>query len=357
MAKSEGKQPLVEVIILTHNGKENIKKCLNSLKKTNYKNIRVSVVDQDSRDGTSEIIKKNYKWVNLVRNNRNKSFTEGNNDLLKFSKAKYCILLNDDTEQDRDWIKELVEVAEKDKEIGALQPKVLSMKNRKEFEYAGAAGGFVDIYGFPVCRGRVFDDIEQDRGQYDDLRQVFWSCGVAMFLNMSVLKKIGYLDETFGSYAEELDLSWRMNLAGFKVIFVPKAKVYHLGSASWGKAGSSFGKGEYLNHRNHWIPLFKNYSRKTWVKILPQRLFLDFFAIGGFFLSNPRKSLAVLKGLGWVLNNLGVLAEKNKKIERLKKVPDKIMERRMIKKSVALRYFLTKSNRKFVDFVKHIEEY
>lgn len=349
-------EPKVEIIILTHNGKKHIERCLNSLKKTRYSNLIVSVVEQNSSDGSAEYIREKHAWVNLILNNENKGFAEGNNEVLRNSKAKYCILLNNDTEQELSWIRELVKVAEKRKDVGALQPKILSMNDRKRFEYAGAGGGFIDMYGYPVCRGRIFDSVEKDEGQYDDLIETFWSCGVAMFLNMEAIRKVGYLDETFGSYGEELDFCWRLNLAGYKVVFVPDSVIYHLGSASWGKKECNFKK-EYLHQRNHWIPLFKNYSMKNWFRILPIKLFLEFITAFGFMFSNPRKSLASVMANFWVAGNFGFLVRKNRRVALLRKIPDEKIMRKMIKTSVALHYFLSGSRKNFGDYQGFIEDY
>ncbi len=356
MADLGVEEPSVEVIILTHNGRKHIERCLNSLKKTNYSNFRVSVVEQNSSDGTAEFISEKHAWVNLILNKENKSFAEGNNDILRNSKAKYCVLLNDDTEQEPNWIRKLVRIAERRKDVGALQPKILSMRDRKKFEYAGAGGGFIDMYGYPVCRGRVFDSIEKDEGQYDNLIETFWSCGAAMLLNMEAIRKVGYLDETFGSYGEELDLCWRLNLAGYKIIFVPDSVIYHLGSASWGKKEYNF-KREYLHQRNHWIPLFKNYSMKNWFRILPVKLFLEFITAFGFMFSNPRKSLASVMANFWVAGNFGRLVKKNRGVSSLRKISDEEMMRKMIKTSVALHYFLSRRRKSFRDYLGFIEDY
>ena len=197
--------PLVEIIILTLNGKEDTIKCLRSLERTRYSNFRVSVVDQNSTDGTPDLIARDFPSVNLIRLKENRGFCGGNNLVLRESKADYCVLLNNDTEQDPDWLSALVRVAEQDPTVASLQPKVLSMREPEKLEYAGAAGGFMDIYGYPICQGRVFDQLEEDHGQYDESRDIFWSCGVAMFLRMSVLRKVGVLDELMFIYAEELD--------------------------------------------------------------------------------------------------------------------------------------------------------
>jgi len=348
-------EPLVEIILLTLNGKEDTIKCLNSLRRTRYGNFRVTVVDQNSSDGTPALIAKEFPWANLVRNAENTGFCKANNLILTRSEAKYCVLLNNDTEQDSDWLSALVNVAEHDVTVAALQPKVLSMRDPGRFEYAGAAGGFMDIYGYPLCRGRVFDHVEEDHGQYDDCREIFWSCGVAMFLRMEVLKKVGYLDELMFIYAEELDLCWRLNLAGYRLLFVPRSIVYHLGSATMARKPFRYRK-EYLTHRNHWIILFKNYRPGTWWRIFPVKLFLEALACIYFLPSHTRKSLAIFHAGLWVLSHPLLLLRKNREVARLRRIPDRLIMRRMIRASIALRYFLFKQ-RRFQDFVPFLAEF
>ena len=332
------KKPLVEVIILIYNGKENIENCLNSLKKTKYPNFIVTVLDQASSDGGPELVEEKHPWVNLIRNDKNDGFAGGNNKILKQSKAKYCVLLNDDTEQDPNWIDELVKFAEQDEKISALQPKVLSLRDRKKFEHAGACGGFMDIYGYPFCRGRVFFTTEEDKGQYDDIKEIFWSCGVAMFLRMSILKEVGYLDEDFFCYSEEIDLDWRMNLAGYKQFVVPSSIIYHIGGVTSNK--NPYQK-EYLLHRNTFITLLKNYSRETWWRVVPIKICLEMIDFFVFLLFDPLRSLATLNANIWILFNLPKIIKKNKEVSKLRKVEDKEIMKRMVNKSVVLGYFLS----------------
>ena len=343
------KYPLVEIIILHHSGLDIIKNCLNSLRKNKYSNLRITVVDQKSEDGSREMIKNKYKEVNLFVNNENDSFAKANNKILKRSKAKYCILLNDDTEHDPNWILKLVECAEKDKNAGALQPKVLSLKNKRMFEYAGAAGGFIDKYGYPFCRGRIFGKVEKDNGQYNYPSEIFWSCGVAMLINMDVIRKIGYLDEDIGSYGEELDLCWRMHLAGYKILYSHESRIYHLGSGTWGQNKLKLKK-EYMIHRNHWILLFKNYSKSSWLGVIPMKFILESATFCAFLLSTPRKSLAILTTYGWILSHIGMLLRKNKDVEKLRKVDDSEIKNKMLPFSIGLRYFLGDKNKIFRDY-------
>ena len=263
--------------------------------------------------------------------------------------------MNDDTEQEIDWIDKLVDVAESDDKIAALQPKVLSLRDKKMFEYAGAGGGYIDIYGYPLCRGRVFFDMEEDKKQYDDLKNVFWSCGVAMLIRREVLDEIGYMDEDFFLYSEEMDLGWRMNLAGYKQYIVPKSVIYHLGSATTGTDSRKFEK-EYLLHRNVFVTLLKNYSRKTWFRIVPIKFGLEMIALFAFLFKEPKKSLAIGAANLWILLNIGKIIKKNKRISKLRKVSDKDIMNMMVKRSIVWKYFLS-GKKNFESYKKDIPNY
>lgn len=349
------KEPPVEIIILTLNGIDHTTKCLRSLQRTRYGNFSVSVVDQNSRDGTPEFLEKQFPWVKLVRNTRNTGFCHGNNSILRNSAATYCVLLNNDTEQDPDWLRHLVSVAEQNPMVAALQPKIKSLREPHKLEYAGAAGGFMDIYGYPLCQGRVFFDVEEDHGQYDRGREIFWSCGVALFLRREILTRIGYLDELMFIYAEELDLCWRLNLAGYKLRYVPQAVVHHLGSATMARKEFRYRK-EYLTHRNHWIILIKNYSPGTWWRILPVKFLLETVA-GVYFLPKyPRKLPAVMHAALWVLCHSPTLWRKNREVALLRRLTDRQIMRRMIRVSIALHYWVLRK-RRFAEYVRYIAEF
>ncbi len=229
------------------------------------------------------------------------------------------------------------------------------MREPHKFEYAGAGGGFMDIYGYPICQGRVFDELEEDQGQYDEARDIFWSCGVAMFLRTEVLRKVGYLDESMFIYAEELDLCWRLNLAGYKLRYVPESVVYHLGSATMARKQFRYRK-EYLTHRNHWIILAKNYCPGTWWRILPPKFVLELMACVYFLPRQPRKSLAIVHAALWFFAHPLGMWRKNREINRLRRVSDREMMRRMIRVSLALQFFLLKK-RHFQDYVPYIADF
>lgn len=266
-------EPKVSIIILNWNGLFYTRRCLRSLQKTDYSNYQVIVVDNGSDKNEADILKKEFGlYIRLIKNKVNLGFAEGNNTVLRKARNKYIVLLNNDTEVDPSWLRELVKVMEKNPGVGACQPKIKSLKDPDFFDYAGAAGGFIDILGYPLARGRLFQFVEKDIGQYDDSIEIFWASGTAMMIRRSILSKVGYLDPLFFAYAEEVDLCWRIHRAGFKVIYVPNALVFHLGGAT---SNRNLVRKMFLVHRNHLILLLKNYSLMELLFLFPIRMGLE----------------------------------------------------------------------------------
>ncbi len=331
------KQPKVDVIVLNYNGEKFLKNCLDTLKKTTYKNYRVILVDNASSDRSLEIIRSGYMdYVALIENKDNLGFVKANNQVMAADgDADYFVLLNNDTEVEPDWLTELVKVAEQDPSIGALQPKLKSLRDREKFDYNGASGGYFDRFGYTVCRGRVFDTIEQDKGQYDDSREVFWAGGPAIFLRKSTLAQTGLLNDSFGAYFEEIDLCWRIRLAGYRILCVPDAVVFHY----WGAANNP-GK-RYLNQRNNLLTLFRNYSTLNLVKYFPARLCFDFINLGYAVVRlDTDWAKAILKSFGYVLTHGHIMIRERKEIQKTRKVKDSEITRLMVKSSIIKQYFL-----------------
>lgn len=345
--------PTVEIIILHRNGEKLIDNCLKTVEKTDYPNFKSTILLNGCKDNSKELIKKKYPYVKILESKKSLGFAEGNNLILNKSKAKYSLLLNNDTEVDKNWLKEMVKVAEENKDIATVQPKVKSLKNKQMLEYAGAAGGFIDVYGYPFCRGRIYDKIELDKGQYNDKIQLFWGCGVALLINNSILKKIGSLDNDFFAYAEELDFCWRANIAGYKNMFAPNAVIYHLGSADWSNPQFKFKK-NYLLFRNHFMALLKNYSLASIIKALPVKIILEFITFLGFLIKDPIIAAASLKADIFLLTHIPSIIKKNKKIQKLRKISDKELRKLMLKDSIATNRFLFGENNSFEDYKDRI---
>ena len=223
----------VAVVILNWNGRQKglIEQYLPSVVEYS-KEAEVFVADNGSDDDSLDFIKSNFPTVNIISLDKNYGFTGGYNRALNKIEADYFVLLNDDVEVTPNWIAPLIEKMEEDQNVAVSQPKLLSYKDKERFEYAGAAGGYLDYLGYPFCAGRVFLNLEQDKGQYDKEREIFWATGAAMFVKSKVFKELGGLDEDFFAHMEEIDFCWRVKNAGYKVMYYPQSKVYHFGAAT-----------------------------------------------------------------------------------------------------------------------------
>jgi GT2 family glycosyltransferase len=296
-------QPKVAIVILNWNGRKYLEQFLPSVSATSYSNYEVVVVDNGSADNSVSFLQKNFTSVRLVCFPVNYGFAKGYNEALKQVHADYYVILNTDVEVSIDWLQPMVELLETDKTIAACQPKILSYANKKLFDYAGAAGGWIDKFGYPFARGRIFDVCEEDHGQYDDASLIFWASGAAMVVRSDIFHEVRGFDEYFFAHQEEIDVCWRIQLAGYKLMSCPQSVVYHIGGGTLPRGNT---KKTYLNFRNNQIMLAKNlpWSQKWWK--IPFRIFLDlvsaikglFKGDGGYFVAIVRAHLAFAK---WIL--------------------------------------------------------
>lgn len=304
----------VAVVILNWNGRNFLEKFLPSV--TAYsKNAEVIVADNHSSDDSVSFIKANYPNVKIVENPINGGFAKGYNDALKKINAKYYILLNSDVEVTHNWIEPVISLMESNDKIAACQPKILSYANKRQFEYAGAAGGFIDKYGYPFCRGRIFNSFEEDNGQYDNSCEIFWATGACLFIRSDVYHDVGGLDEDFFAHMEEIDLCWRIKNLGWKVMYCPTSIVYHVGGGTLSKINDHK---TYLNFRNNLFLLCKNHSSKYfWIKLL-LRFVLDGIAgIKFIFSLEFNHFFAVLKAHGSFYASFGKILKKRKAQQKL----------------------------------------
>ena len=271
------------VVVLNWNGKAWLKKFLANLVKHSQE-ATVFVADNASTDDSVYFVKSNFPSVKIIINASNGGYAKGYNDALKQIDAEYFVLINSDIEVTEDWLSPIIDLMDSDNKIAACQPKVLDYNNKCKFEYAGASGGFIDNLGYPFCRGRIFDDIEQDNGQYNDAIEVFWATGACLFVRASDFNTIGGLDEDFFAHQEEIDLCWRLKNKGYKVMVEPKSVIYHVGGGTL-NAGSPFKT--YLNFRNNLFMLFKNSPTSSLFITIPIRLVLDGVA-ALTFLNKPK---------------------------------------------------------------------
>ncbi len=252
------------VAILNWNGKGLMEKFLPPLLESVGPGTEVIVADNASSDGSVEMLKEKFPEVRVMVFSRNWGFAEGYNRTLMQLDAEYFVLLNSDIEVPGHWLEPLVEWMDSHPECGICAPKLLSYKDRNMFEYAGAAGGYIDKYGYPYCRGRVLKRIEEDRGQYDTPENVFWVSGACLMIRSGLYRKSGGLDARFFAHMEEIDLCWRVQLAGYKVTVVPESHVYHVGGGSLPNGSP---KKLYLNYRNNLLMLRKNLAKTIALKL------------------------------------------------------------------------------------------
>ncbi len=332
--------PLVSVLVLNYNGKKFLDDCFQTVLDASYPNFETIMIDNLSTDDSVEYTQKNYPQVEIFQNGVNGGFSLAYNNAFKIAKGKYFVILNNDVKVEKNWIEPLVKEAEKDSEIGALQPKLVSMIEPEKFEYAGASGGFLDKYGYPFVRGRVFDTVENDNKQYDDTTQVFWTTGAAMFVRAETLKKSGNLDVDFVHHMEEIDLCYRINLTGYKLKVVPDSLVYHYGG---GIISYDSYKKLYWNHRNSVFMLLKNLETKHLFTILIARFFLDLMTVGWSLLQlNFKRFAALIHAYFWLLLHPKMILKKRKEVKKIRTVNDKEIFKLMYPKSIALQYFLKK---------------
>jgi GT2 family glycosyltransferase len=244
------------VVVLNWNGIALLQRFLGSVVKLSAdRDTAVYLADNGSTDGSVNWVSENLSDVRIIRFEKNHGFAGGYNLALKQINAEYYVLLNSDIEVSGGWLNPMVDFMDQNPDVASCQPKIRSYHNRNNFEYAGAAGGFVDKYGYPFCRGRIFDHIEKDDGQYDNCTDIFWSSGACMMVRSGAWTRCGGLDDDFFAHMEEIDLCWRFHLAGFRVSFIPDSVVYHIGG---GVLPYDSGHKTYLNFRNNLYMLYKN---------------------------------------------------------------------------------------------------
>jgi GT2 family glycosyltransferase len=267
--------PFVSIVILNWNGRNFLQQFLPSVLATTYRNREVVVLDNASTDDSVRYLQEQWPTVRIIQNKHNYGFAQGYNEGLKQIQADYYILLNSDVEVSPTWLDAMVNLLESDASIAACQPKILQYYNKGLFEYAGAGGGWLDHYGYPFARGRIFDVCEKDEGQYDTAAPIFWASGAALFVRANVYHTLGGLDEYFFAHQEEIDFCWRVQLAGYKVYACPQSVVYHVGGGTLPKGNA---RKVFLNFRNNLVMMAKNLPawEATWK--ISYRFWLDYIS-------------------------------------------------------------------------------
>ena len=330
--------PTVTIIIPHFNGLDVLRRCLIALRSTDYKDYDILVIDNGSTDNSIDMVRHEFPEVIIVSSPRNLGFAAGCNLGIQSTESPFVLLLNNDTVVSHNWLTLMVDMIHSDSRVAAVQPKMLSIRDHKRFDYCGASGGEIDIFGYPFAWGRLFDTMEIDRGQYQQKKDIFWATGAALLLRRSALQKIGLLEEVFFAHMEEIDLQWRMHWAGYHIRICHDAIVYH-------ETGATLGEGRFkkmvLNHRNNLLMILRNHSSPALIWIFPLRILLELLTILGFvLLGKPKRSIAVMFGFFGVFLKWKCIINGRRKIQAIQCVDETRIMHRMYRGSVAFAYYL-----------------
>ena len=293
----------VAIVILNWNGAEMMHRYLPSVIQCSQReDVEVIVADNASTDDSIALLQREFPSIRIIRLDKNYGFADGYNRALKQVDAEYYLLLNSDVEiRQEGWLSPMIDYMDNHQQVAACQPKLLKLYSAPHrggdggglFEYAGASGGFIDKYGYPYCRGRVFDTIEDDNGQYDDITSVMWTTGAAMMVRANIYWEAGGLDARFFAHMEEIDLCWRMRIMGYKLVCIPQSTAYHLGGATLNQGNP---RKTFLNFRNNLLMLYKNLPNHQLTHILRIRTLLDWVAALQFLIKgDPQNMKAIFK--------------------------------------------------------------
>ena len=327
--------PRFSIIIVTWNALDHLKRFLPSVTKSRDQDFEIVIADNASKDGSAEWVKEHYPQCKIVTFDRNYGYCGGNNRAVKYATGNVLIFLNNDVETEPEWLSPLAETFS-DPNTGIVQPKLLSAEEPEKFEYAGAAGGWIDWLGYPFCMGRIFESVEIDSGQYDKATEIFWASGAAFAIRKELFLDLGGFDEDFEFHMEEIDLCWQAHKSGAKVMSQPESVVYHLGGGSL-PMGSP--RKVYYNYRNSLIMLTKNLDQFLFPKIF-FRLCLDGIAgLRSLLQGKPAETLAIIRAHFAFYGSLGKTLEKRR---TLKKTNTRLTPGHLIYgKLIIFQYFLS----------------
>ncbi len=309
--------PKVSIVILNWNGSNFLQQFLPALiSHTTIPDAEIIVADNASTDNSIEMLRQNFPSVKTILLDKNYGFAGGYNKALAQLNSEYFVILNSDVEVTKGWLEPLIEFLSQHPEVAAVMPTIRSYHKRNFFEHAGASGGFIDYLGYPFCRGRIFDSLEEDKGQYSSPTEVFWTTGACMVVRASIFKQLGGFDEIFFAHMEEIDLCWRMLWKGYNLYCIPQSIVYHVGG---GALPSNNPFKIYLNFRNNLYLLYKNLDQQHLWKVIFMRILLDYIAAGVFLLKgNIAFVISVFKAHFHFYGSLHKLSIYRKKNDYLK---------------------------------------
>lgn len=324
------------VIILNWNGERFLKQYLPTLIKcTSDTDTEIIVADNGSTDNSLALMREEFPAIRLILFDKNYGFAEGYNKALAQIDSEYSVLLNSDVEVTQDWLSPLVSFMENNKDVAACQPKILAFYDRTRFEHAGAAGGFIDKFGFPFCRGRIFAEVEKDARQYDDIIDIFWASGACLFIRTETFIKEGGFDSDFFAHMEEIDLCWRLNARGYRIVCVPQSVVYHVGG---GTLNTEHPHKTFLNFRNNLLLLYKNLPQRKLYPILFARFFFDYVAAIQLYTTGKKQNaISVMKARS-EFSKMKLSFRKKRKENLLKATTNDL--KGLITKSIVVGYYL-----------------
>ena len=308
--------------MISYNGKELLEKFIPPILNTDYDDFELYVIDNASTDGTQEFLKHKFPKVKIIRLEVNKGFTNGYVEGLKHIHNKFYVLISSDIEVTGNWIKPIITLMENDNKIASCQPKVKSYNDKKLFEYSGSAGGYIDKLGYPFCRGRIFNILEEDHGQYDDTREVFWGTGGCLFIHSELYKKAGGLDNDFYAHMEEIDLCWRLKNMGYKIYSCPESVVYHVGGhiIQYGSPVKI-----YHNFRNSLLMNLKNMSTTELLWKFPLRILLDkIYAYKCLLTGNLKEFKCIARAHFNIFSNWNKWLKKRKEVQKMITIRNKV---------------------------------
>ena len=333
----------ISVVILNWNGSAMLQRFLPSVIRYSEE-AEIIVADNGSTDHSIDILREKFPSVRILPFRENYGFAEGYNRAIQQIETPYVLLLNDDVEVTPHWLQPLLAFMNHHPEVAACQPKILSETQREVFEYAGACGGFIDHLGYPYCRGRIFNHVEKDRGQYDQVCPIFWATGAALLVRTDVFRKEGGLDKRFFAHMEEIDFCWRLRSRNYGIYCIPQSTVYHVGGGTLPK---SHPRKTFLNFRNNLLMLYKNLPEERLNSTLRIRYFLDLVAALKMLLSGQvKESMAIVKALRTffkIRHDFDREREENLQKQQLKDIPE------MRNESLLVAFYL-KKKKKFEDW-------
>ena len=316
----------VSVVILNWNGCDMLRTFLPSvIRYSKSEEVEVCVADNGSTDASVEMLREEFPCVRIIVLDQNHGFADGYNLALQQVEAEYVVLLNSDVEVTEHWLEPMISYLDGHPEVAACQPKIRSQRQKEYFEYAGAAGGFIDKYGYPFCRGRIMGVVEKDEGQYDTILPVFWATGAALFIRHADYREAGGLDGRFFAHMEEIDLCWRLRSRGREIVCIPQSTVYHVGGATLKKENP---RKTFLNFRNNLVMLYKNLSDEELNKVMRIRTCLDYVAAFTFLLKgqldNARAVMRSRKEYKQICPSFSSSRKENLRKTSLNPIPERI---------------------------------